>query len=118
MKAMLEIEAIGDNVNVPSFLGHFPKRYWCAEILGPDVQYGLSRRFLSPQKDYVKSNSVGSRGVYAYYLLDSGRLYEAAIPLSWRKTGRQFMTVDNDGNIVNLTEDEATEWVAKKLTAA
>jgi hypothetical protein len=118
MKAMLEVEAIGDNISVPSFLGRIPKRYWCAEILGPDIQYGFSRKFLSPQKDYAHSNSVGSRGVYAYYLLESGHLYEAAIPKSWRNTERTFLTVDAEGTIRYLSTDEATQWVTKRLTAA
>ena len=50
---------------------------WVAEVKGIDRATGrLMRTFVDGLKDYTEANSVGSRGVYKYYVLTSGPLYE------------------------------------------
>lgn len=127
MKAALEIECIGDGFRSEddfraSVLGAIldkmadrrvfgsPKRWWVAEITGRDPKYGYRREFLHYQKDYSRANSTGTRGIYATYVLDEGRLYEVSAPQSWSATDRYFCTV-RDGRIVRLSQEEADDWV-------
>lgn len=123
MKASLKIEAIGDDVNqicklytrmandaLPGLgdmtFGGAPFRYWVAEITGYDPKYKYARTFLKPKKDYSQANSKGSRGVFLYFLLESGKIYEA-------KTSkrRYFCIVDEDGNIVEVEKEYVDQWL-------
>ena len=134
MKAMLELEAIGENsfqyVNSiyrrfeqmspglgDELVGKPSPHYWCAEILGLHPVYTLSRRFLQGQKDYARANRKGSRGIYVYYLLESGKLYEVKEPVSWKNTARNFYIVTPSGDIERISKEEALEWVQKNLPA-
>ena len=53
-----------------------PSSSWVAEIVGLHPKYKLDRAFLPYKKDYSRSNSVGSRGVYANYILEAGHIYD------------------------------------------
>lgn len=124
MKALLKLECIGDNWGLPAEAAFWvrvfndgqqlPRRYWVAEIVGRSPRYGYERKFLPCKKDYRDANSAGTRGVYAYYILDEGQLYEVSAPRSWRRTDRYFCTVKN-GEIVRLTEEEAEAWLNDHL---
>lgn len=124
MKAVLEIELRGDNsvqlwklfrmqLNdaLPAMgdvaLGSMPPAGWVAEIIGIDKKYKYARKFLRYKKDYSRSNSVGSRGVFAEYILESGKLYDVK---EWDK--RYFCTVDsNTGAIVKIKDGEVNSWI-------
>lgn len=120
MKAILEIELAGDNVRqalkfwsgvadevVPGLgratFGTMPPCGWCAEVTGFDPKYKYARTFLRFRKDYSRANSKGSRGVYAVYFLEEGKIYEVKDNKS-----RWFCTV-RDWEIVKLTKEEADE---------
>ena len=79
--ALLAIECIGDDTEQflrsaaraygplsQAVVGHVPASHWCAEIIGWALKYKYERRFLRCQKDYSNANSMGSRGVMAYYV--------------------------------------------------
>jgi hypothetical protein len=132
VKASLSIELIGDDTTQfmrlrqkeldrafgrgagKWLIGAFPSRAWCAEIMGRDTHYGLARRFLPRKKDYRTSNRVGSRGVIAYYVLESGHVYEVSAPLSWHRIDRYFCRVTDDGVIVRLSQEEFDTWLMSK----
>ena len=121
MYSTIKIECIGASPNdvylaidkmfggVIGYAECFKKRWWVAEITGICEKYGLSRSFLSPRRDASKSNSVGSRGIYANYILEYGKLYEVSSPASWKKTDRYFCTGDDPKK--HLTKEEAIEWL-------
>lgn len=132
MKAVLKIEAIGDNCDqfirfnkcmlndaMPGLgdltIGKIPVSYFVAEVVGFSNKYKYKRRFLNAKKDYTHANSVGSRGVYLYYFLESGKIYDIKQPISWRRTLRYFCKVAELGDIENLTEQEVTEWLKKNI---
>jgi hypothetical protein len=123
MKASIRIEAIGDNVRQEMRLwnrileeaapglgrvtfGKIPFGYWVAEITGRDPVYKYQRRFLKSKKDYSQSNRIGSRGVFLYFLLDSGRVYEV-------KTSRRryFCTVNEEGEVIEMEKREVDQWI-------
>ncbi len=81
------------------------RRPWVAEITGPDPRYRLARKFLDGRKDYSEANSIGSRGVYVYYHLEPGRIYEVNDLATWRRTDRYFCRVE-DGRLVRMAEEE------------
>jgi hypothetical protein len=87
----------------------YKKRWWVAEITGLCEKYGLSRKFISPRRDSSESNSSGSRGVYANYMLEYGKLYEVSSPKSWKRTDRFFCTGRNPRE--HITREEAIEWL-------
>lgn len=128
MKAILKLEAIGDDMHsiidlhrrrvneaVPG-LGDAtfgrPNQPWVAEITGPDPTYTYQRRFVRGKKDYSKANSKGSRGVYLWFLLESGRVYEVNERKTWSTTERYFCRVADDGEIIRMSREEVAAWCA------
>jgi len=127
LKAYLELELRGDdmaqwtklwksiaNDMTPGFgniiFGNMPKSAWVAEIAGTHQKYKYDRRFLRYNKDYSRSNSKGSRGVFAMYILESGHLYDVK-----DHKNRYFCTVDNDGNIIKIPQSEVDQWLKDHL---
>lgn len=129
MKATIKLELFGDNLRQEfelyskvideimgkgcgaAIIGKAPKQVWVAEIVGIHPKYTLNRRFLNPKKDYSKANSVGSRGVFLWYILESGAYYEIKKQTSWRDTERYFCKVSNAGEIVRVEKSEVMEWL-------
>ena len=98
-------DGLGDEV-----IGDVPfKQPWIARITGTDTHYGLQRVFLSGNKDYSQANSVGSRGVYCVYFLDSDSLYEVFERTSWRASRRFFLSTLN-GRLTEIDKGDAHEW--------
>jgi len=123
MKASLKIEAIGDNVDqemrlwrniinmsAPGLgditIGKPIYSYWVAQISGHDPKYKYARQFIRGKKDYTLANSKGSRGVFIYYLLESGFVYE--VKSSKR---RYFCVVDEEGNIIEVGKEFVDQWI-------
>lgn len=127
MKIYLELELRGDDVRqmgkmyasicddiapgLGTSLFSMPPSAWVAEITGADPKYKFKREFLRFKKDYSRANSVGSRGVYANYILESGKIYDIK-----EHKDRYYCTVTDNGNIVRLSEDEVKEWLNNTLT--
>jgi len=127
MKATLKIEAINDNIKQQTIFYKkiyneiFPEmgnkvfssvsRYWVAEILGNHPLYKYNRKFISGKKDYTHANSKGSRGVFVWYILETGKIYEILKPISRRNSCRYFCKVTIDGDIVEIKEKEVCEWI-------
>lgn len=122
MKAVLEIELIGENIikemkgwsnfcdNINSglgkkLIGETPSSGWVSEITGFGTKYKYERQFLKPKKDYSRANSAGSRGVYAEYILDEGKIYDVLAPINWKHKERYFCKVE-DWKIVRIDEEE------------
>lgn len=110
MRAVIKIECIGDGGR----LG--PSRYGVSEISGIYPSGGLRKVPLRCNKDYSKANSVGSRGVYAYYIVKPGCIYEVHEPVSWKRTKHYFCTVTLDGEIVELTMEEVFDRLRRRIT--
>lgn len=129
MKATLCLEAIGHSSfkQIRKFeiftskigFGYedrIPQPCWVAELVRwypVDEEY--LKRFLDFKVDYSKSNSKGSRGVFYYYILESGRLYQIKKRTSWSKTRTFFAKVTNDGEIEEISEDEVQECLEEKI---
>jgi len=130
MLASLKIEAIGDNAVQSSrffrslfndllpgsgdaAIGSFPSRYFVAEITGVSKKFKWDRRFLRGNKDYARSNSSGSRGIFIYYTLESGKIYEVKEPASWKSFDRYFCYVNSSGDIIKILESEILEWLTR-----
>lgn len=129
MKASLKLEAIGLNMvqdlrrmqrTIDAFIptgrrrpDPIPSPCWVAEITGWDPRYRWKRRFLDGKTDYSESNSVGSRGVYIYYELDSGHIYEVYHRVTWGRSERYFCRVSDEGDVIRLSNEEVTTWVAE-----
>lgn len=76
--------------------------------------YNIEKHFIQGQKDYSKANSVGSRGVYTYYILKSGGfIYEIHEHLTWTRSRTYWCRVE-DGKIIEMSFEEALSWVLKK----
>lgn len=132
MRAVLKLEAIGDDIHAykklirrgdiePDNIRRIPavkqmrSRAWVARITGLDPQYHFNREFVRGQKDYSEANSVGSRGVYIYYALTDG-VYEVNAPTSWTRTDRYFMRVEGT-QMTRMSMEEVMAW-AESLSEA
>lgn len=94
--------------------GKRPHGFWIAKITGTDPKYGFNREFLPYKKDYSESNSKGSRGVYAYYILESGIYYEIKEQISWNRTKRYFCKIDESGDIITVNKEEIIKWTKQQ----
>ena len=115
MHGHIKVEAIGKHgiTLAQRALGlSIPNRFWMAEIIGLSETYGFERSFIKPKYDYLKSNSKGSRGVYANYFPEYGKIYEVSEPLSWKKTERYFCKFDQDGEY-RMDKNEVVECLKK-----
>lgn len=81
------------------------RRPWVAEVTGRDPRYRYTRQFLDGRKDYSAANSIGSRGVYVYYHLEPGRIYEVNDLATWGHTDRYLCRVE-DGRVIRMAEEE------------
>lgn len=89
-------------------------RPWLAEITGPDPRYGYARKFLPSKTDYQAASSTGNRGVWFWWTLESGRVYQTRYRTSWAGGyQRRFIAVADDGNIIDLTEEEVRTWLSE-----
>lgn len=129
MKAILTLELFGEDTReifklyrgvfdvcnarwyFDKHIGVPPRSSWAAEIIGPDEKYRLRREFLRPKLDYSRSNGKGSRGVFAEYILESGRIYEVLSRETWKRGRRYFCIVTQDGDILEIPEEEACHAV-------
>ena len=91
MKVSLKLERISPN----DVYDRVPP-CWVALITGRDDTYGLQRVFLQGNVDYSEANTIGSRYVYKYYILEQGFYYEVAAPESRHRGRRYFCTVVDD----------------------
>lgn len=129
MKATLNVECIGDDARAQlnfsralltevfnaqvakGIIGEATANYFVAEITGFDPKYKYQRTFLRAKKDYRRANSKGSRGVYAWYILESGRVYDVLERVSWRRSERYFCKVTDQGDIIRISEYEVQQWL-------
>lgn len=97
-------DLLGKNVGNAVF-GKWPTPCWVAEITGYDKKYKYARKFVKYKKDYSKSNSKGSRGVYAVFILSENRIYEVR-----DNKNRYFCTV-KDWTTVKINTGEVEQWL-------
>lgn len=116
--AAFRAEAIGFSP-VPLFSRHAPpghkadrRQPWVAEITGLDSRYGLSREFVPRKTDYRHANRAGERGAEHWWTLESGRAYEARYRVTWDKWVTRWLTVTEEGDITDITEEEARQWAS------
>jgi hypothetical protein len=92
------------------FVGKVPPICWCARITGTDQRYGLDREFIRGRRDYRDANSVGSRGVFMWFVIETGYYYEVKRRVSWRYSERFFCKVTESGDIVEVEKGEVEAW--------
>ena len=133
MKATLKIECIGDNDTqflkfwksgstamvgeklTECIFGNIPQRFFVAEILGLHPKFNFERNFIRYKKDYKHSISKGSRGIFAYYILETDKIYEVKEPISWSKTDRYFCIVNEEGDIIKITKETVEKCLRSQL---
>lgn len=90
------------------------RKPWVARIEGLDLKYKYKRNFVEGKIDFSEANSKGSRGVYLYFLVEEGQLYEVFYKTSWQKSVKKFC-VWLDGKEVPLTAKEIPQWLKFSL---
>jgi len=83
-----------------------------AELTGLSGEADYERRFLRPKADYTHATSTGSRGVWFFWTLEAGRIYEARYRTSWKDWAYRLMTVTEHGEIKDVTVEEVRGWLA------
>ncbi len=118
MKAVLKLEAIGDNIrgiNIPGF--RLPSRYWVKKgyIKFTTLSVHVEWEYINANTtDYSQSDSVGSRGVYKYYWLDDGEVYWVNSPESWGRSDNYYCVVIN-GEIRKVSKEVAESCLSLPL---
>jgi hypothetical protein len=88
-------------------IGTFYIKPWVADITD-------ERRVLRYNKDASQANSAFTRGVYLWFILESGRLYEVFEMLSWTRTAKYWCTVTENGDIQKLSFEEKEQWLKNR----
>jgi hypothetical protein len=106
VKTTLGLELFDDSSFAPRALKKNLRntKCWVAEILG-HTPNGYDRKFVSHRRDYTHANSRATRGVYCWYLLDEGKIYEVQEQVSWKNAERYFCVVRN-GEIERISRQE------------
>lgn len=109
MKAVLQLECIGDNYIQRARLIRQGKAQMPREVrqFVPIIKYGQKRfcvwvarqvdgkrKFVTGMRDYSLANSIGSRGIFEYFALDDG-VYEVNECMALGKSRRHFIRVQN-----------------------
>lgn len=91
-------------------------RAWIARVTGRCPKFGLAREFMAYRRDYAEANSTGSRGVFKWYELPEGDVYEISAPISWTKADRYFAR-STRGKLERLTLEEVYAWIDSQETS-
>lgn len=90
---------------------------WVAELTAWHRVDGYTRRRLKPKADYTHANAKGTRGVWLYWTLECGPVYEARYRTSWTEWHHRFLVVTAAGEIKDATEEEVRGWLANVCSA-
>lgn len=86
------------------------RRPWCGRVKGMSTHGALLYDFLDGKIDYGESNGEGTRGVRLTFYLYSGYVYKVHDFTSWRSDRDRFVTVNEDGDLEEITEEDAKQW--------
>ncbi len=88
---------------------------WVARITGSDEKYGLAREFLRGSVSFRDvEDELGARGVWRWFELEEGALFEVNAPLSWTSADRYFCRSER-GRVVRMTREEIGSYLGLKL---
>ena len=73
---------------------------------------GALGRYIRSRKDYTNANSVGSRGVVAYYELEGPAAYAVSDAVSWKRIEKYGLIVSTLGEGYRVSLDEAIKWAS------
>lgn len=93
------------------------QRPWVAELTGLCSDYGFQRRFLTAKRDYAHANSRGTRGVWCYWVLEAGCVYETRYRSTWDRWHHRFLMVTEDGEVKDVSEEKVRGWL-RNVTSA
>lgn len=82
-----------------------PPKPWVARLTGLDPVHRFSREFVRSVMDYTDARPSGARGIYLYFSMSPG-LYEVFQPVTWKKSRRFFIRVDEAGDWVEIERKE------------
>lgn len=83
---------------------------WLAQLTGLGGKYGVIRNFLNGRPDLSRS---GRTGTYTYTLTEPG-VYESNE--GRRRLGRKWWRVTDDGDVVEITEQEALAYLKEQAS--
>jgi len=109
MVHVIKIECVGEG-------SPRAKKYGVWQILDIKKPEGFVKSYLKPHKDYTNANSVGTRGVFAYYIIQEAKIYEVLRPLSWNRSEHYYVQF-YQGNGIRLTIDKVFQCLARDRLA-
>lgn len=130
MRAVVRLELIADDyfyhvkhgtksldwqVRYMRRLGHDHSPSWLALLTG--VRNGdFLRCWPEGTRDYSAANSVGSRGIYVYYVLRDG-IYEVNDRYEFDRVRHYFIRVEQ-GQIHRISREQAITWLTNTTSAS
>lgn len=87
---------------------------WVAMIVGLDPKYAVIREFMRGKRDYAEASGTGARGVYRWFELPEGEIYEISAPQSWKHADRYF-ALSTRGTLLRMELDEVIEWFLRRI---
>lgn len=118
MKTYLSLELFNENLRFfhEKILDeYYIPSSWVAELIDFDVKYKFKRKFLPAKKDYCRANRTASEGVRSEYILESHHIYDVKRSVTKYRDERYFCTVNNEGEIKKLSEQEVIDWLNNTL---
>lgn len=111
---LLQVKVV--NRIVPGLGRRFKKAspWWVAEITGRDPKFKYNRAFVRPRVDYTLAAESFNRGVFGYYLVETGKFYEIKELDGECHANRYFLTVSETGEKIRITEMELVECLNSK----
>ena len=95
----LKLENIG--LDMPTH-----RRPYCKQVITIGKNGFLVTRPMQYNRDYAEANSVGSRGIFDYYVLHHNALYEINEPVTWKRCDHYYLYIDPNGDEYKMTREE------------
>lgn len=117
MKATLSLEWIGQHQDFLAeshqpklkFMGHgWHRRPTVKEIVGLDGD-NFKTVLVRSKTSYKHANGKGTRGVYVWFILESGKLYYVHYYKTWTRRDSYFCRVTPESEIEKITESEVVK---------
>lgn len=87
------------------------ERPWLAEITGRDSRFGYTRAFRKAKVDYREASKDDARGVWFWWTLESGCIYETRHRTRDGASVHRFLRVTDDGDVADMTAGEVEQWL-------
>jgi hypothetical protein len=109
---LIKLERIGNGAPYSFCKVHAP---YCRQVIGIAKNGFPMTKNMEFKRDYNESNSVGTRGVFDWYILREGGIYEIYSPQNFKKARHYYLFISHDGKEKEMDLEEVYKCLSTGL---